>query len=272
MNSSDTTSNATRQRKDWAVETARQAGEHALALFRDLGALTIERKGAQDFVSNADRAVEMLVRDAIAGAWPEDGIVGEEYDPVLGQSGYVWVIDPIDGTTNYINGIPAWTVVLALVHDGKTVAGVIFDPCHDEMFEAERGGGAVVNGKPLHVSTAKSVADGSMGTGIAARSPLQQGARFISALFDRGGMYYRNASGALMLAYVAAGRLIGYAEPHMYAWDCFAGLLMIEEAGGLIAPFDEGTALTKGLKVIAGGPDVFNEINELAAASFEPES
>lgn len=272
MTVSDTSSNTTRQRKIWAVETARQAGAYALDLFRDLGALTVERKGAQDFVSNADRSVETLIRDAIARDWPEDGIVGEEYDPVPSRSGYVWVIDPIDGTTNYVNGIPAWTVVLALVHDDATAAGVIFDPCHNELFEAERGAGAFVNGRPMKISAAKSVADGSTGTGIAARSPLQQGARFISALFARGGMYYRNASGALMLAYVAAGRLIGYAEPHMYAWDCFAGLLMIEEAGGLIAPFDAQKSLNTGLKVIAGGPDVFDEINALADETFDPES
>ncbi len=272
MNDTNTPSGSIRQRRTWAIETARQAGSHALALFRDLGALRIERKGAQDFVSNADRSVETLIREAIARDWPEDGIVGEEFEPAPGRSGYVWVIDPIDGTANYVSGIPAWTVVLALTHDGKTVAGVIYDPCNDEMFEAERGAGAFVNGAPMRVSTATSVADGSMGTGIAARSPLQQAARFISVLFDRGGMYFRNASGALMLAYVAAGRLIGYAEPHMHVWDCLAALLMIEEAGGRIAPFDQDRAFVEGLQVIAGGPGVFDEIREMADATFEPVS
>ncbi|HSG94201.1 MAG TPA: inositol monophosphatase family protein [Afifellaceae bacterium] len=253
-------------RLDFACQLAEAAGEKALDYFRDLGSLTIESKGHQDLVSEADRAVEQFIRKAIAGRFAEDGIVGEEFGHEAGSSGCVWVIDPIDGTTNFLSSIPAWTVVIACVKDGQTIVGVIHDPNSGETYCATRGGGAFLNGRPMHVASGVTLNTGSVGTGFSNRVPGDDISRFITALIAKGGVFFRNASGAQMLAYVAAGRLIGYYEPHMNAWDCIAGLLMIEEAGGRIQSFDGKTMLAEGGVALAASPDVFDDIKALASA------
>ena len=136
------------------------------------------------------------------------------------MTGYTWVIDPIDGTANFVKGIPAWCVVIACAKDGVTVTGVIHDPSTGETFYGSKGGGAFLNGKPIRASSSKSLGDGSLGVGFSNRRELANVPGLIKDLLDRGGIFFRNASGALMLAYVASGRLIGYVEEHMNAWDC----------------------------------------------------
>ena len=252
-------------RLDFARDLAEAAGAKAIDFFRDLGSLSIESKGHQDMVSNADREVEQFIRRAITGRFADDGILGEEFGGEAGSSGFTWVIDPIDGTANFVSGIPAWTVVIACVEDGVTVAGVIHDPNVSETFSAVRGGGAFLNDRPMHVASGVTLKNGSVGTGFSNRVPGEGITRFITALVGDGGVFYRNASGAAMLAYVAAGRLIGYYEPHMNAWDCIAGLLMIEEAGGRVLPFDGKTMLAEGGVVLAASPDVFGDIEKLAS-------
>lgn len=253
----------TENRLQFARNLAREAGDRALAHFREIGSLVIEPKGVQDMVSNADREVERLVRDRIGEAFPDDGIIGEEYDPVSGTSGFVWVIDPIDGTANFVRGIPAWTVVLACVRGGVTEIGVIHEPCNDEMFWAARGAGAHLNDDPIRIAETSGINDGSVGVGMNNRTPTGMVVRFIEELLANGGIFYRNASGALMLAYVAAGRLIGYVEPHMNAWDCLAGQLLTAEAGGKVEPQDMGTMLTTGGRVIASAPAVYDALYEM---------
>ena len=156
-------------RAEKAVEIANEAGIFALGFFQRVGSLEIEDKGPQDFVSEADKAVETFVRAEISKHFPQDGIVGEEHAPLASQSGYTWVIDPIDGTTNFINAIPAWTVVIALVKDGITEAGVIYDPIHREMFSAVRGAGAILNQNPLICDANTSLTRGTIGTGFSNR-------------------------------------------------------------------------------------------------------
>jgi myo-inositol-1(or 4)-monophosphatase len=259
-------------RLDFAIETARRAGEVGLAHFRRLETLQIESKGHQDMVSNADRELETLVRDAIAATFPDDGIVGEEHGRTPGTSGYTWIIDPIDGTANFVRGIPAWCVVIACVDAAGPVVGVTHEPSVGETFAASRGGGATLNGKPMNASPSRSLADGSMGVGFSNRVEVAPILRFIDALTGEGGVFYRNASGALMLAYVAAGRLIGYAEPHMNPWDCVAGLLQIEEAGGETYPVAPETMLAEGGPVIAGAAGVYERTRRLALEAFRPEA
>ena len=250
-------------RLDFARNLAEAAGAKAMDYFRDLGSLTIESKGHQDMVSEADREVEQFIRRAISERFTDDGILGEEFVGEAGSSGFTWVIDPIDGTGNFVSGIPAWTVVIACAEDGRTIVGVIHDPNVGETFSATRGGGAFLNGRPMHVASGVTLKSGSVGTGFSNRVPGEDITRFITALVADGGVFYRNASGAAMLAYVAAGRLIGYYEPHMNAWDCIAGLLMVEEAGGRILPFDGNTMLAEGGEVLAASPDVFGDIEKL---------
>lgn len=257
-------------REAFAVELAKQAGEIALDYFRHIETLTVETKGHQDLVSEADRNVETFIRDALRARYPDDGIVGEEHAPTAGMSGFDWVIDPIDGTANFVRGIPAWTVVIAGTRAGRTEIGVVHDPCANETFHGRRGGGAFLNGRPLRASASTSLGDGSVGTGFSNRREVRNILVFIAALVDEGGVFFRNASGALMLAYVASGRLIAYVEEHMNAWDCLAGLLLVEEAGGRIARPDPETVLAQGTVVIAACAGVFGRVDQLCEAAFSP--
>lgn len=256
-------------RLDFAVDLARRAGAFAKTHFEAIDTLVIESKGHQDLVSNADKDTETLIRAALDEHWPDDGIVGEEHGRKTGTSGYDWVIDPIDGTANFVRGLPQWCVAIACARDGEAVVGVIFEPSSGEMFTAAKGGGAFVNGKPMRVAQTGDMGQGSVGIGFSGRLPGMKAVTALTMVVERGGVFFRNASGALMLAYVAAGRLIGYLEEFMNSWDCVAGLLMIEEAGGTIVKPDPKTSLDHGTVVIGGGPNIFAEINEIAEASFK---
>lgn len=251
-------------RRAFAVELCREAGKLAVSYFADPASLSVDRKGAQDWVSEADRNVELLIRKRLAEAWPEDGVYGEEHDPTPGTSGFDWVIDPIDGTTNFVNGIPAWTIVLAGVRDGRTEIGVIYDPNVDEIYVALRGQGATLNGAPMVVATGTGLDSGTVAVGYSNRVEAGNVLPVIAELIALGAMYHRNASGALSIAYVAAGRLLGYMEEHMNAWDCLAGQLLVEEAGGRVEVQDAGDMIRDGGRVVVGTPDVFDALVSIA--------
>lgn len=255
-------------RLEFAKSLAREAGEKAAVYFSTIGELVVESKGVQDMVSNADLEVETFIRERIAQAFPGDGIVGEEHGKVEGASGYTWVIDPIDGTANFVTGIPAWCVILACVHNDTTKIAAIYEPSHDELFWGMLGGGAFVNTTALNVSNSPGLNVGNTGVGMNGRTSTQMIARFVNDLVGRGGLFYRNASGGLMLSYVAAGRLIGYVEQHMNAWDCLAGQLLIAEAGGRVEQQSADTMLSQGGRVIASGPTIFDELVSMADAAF----
>lgn len=256
------------ERLQFAIDLARRAGALGLGHFRAIEGLTIESKGHQDLVSNADREVELFVRAAIAAEYPDDGIVGEEHAAAAGSSGHVWIIDPIDGTANFVRGIPAWCVVIACAAEGAAEVGVIHEPSTGETFWARRGEGAFLNGKSIKAAQGASLAEGSVGTGFSNRREARNIVPLIDALIGQGGVFFRNASGALMLAYVAAGRLLAYCEEHMNAWDCLAGLLIVEEAGGRVLVPDPATVVEEGTMVIAGGPNIFSQVQALCAAAF----
>ncbi|MTI43483.1 myo-inositol-1(or 4)-monophosphatase [Roseibium hamelinense] len=260
------------ERFDFACALAEKAGELALEYFKRLDTLTISEKGHQDLVSEADRDVETLIRAELAKAFPDDGIVGEEHENVDGTTGYTWVIDPIDGTANFVAGIPQWCVILACTFADETIIGVIRDPIAGETFRAKRGAGAFVNNKPIRASSTDTLARGSVGIGFNGRSKATDAINAIGGLVSKGGVFFRNASGGLMLAYAASGRLIGYLESHMHAWDCLAGMLIMREAGGKVAEFDGHSVLAKGTRVIVGAPGVFSDLKDIAEASFAPQS
>jgi|TARA_B110000503_G_scaffold83024_1_gene126707 myo-inositol-1(or 4)-monophosphatase len=257
-----------RTRLDFAKKLTKKAGEKAMVYFESIGDLVVQQKGAQDLVSNADLEVEVFIRKHIAESYPNDGIVGEEHANVEGASGYTWVIDPIDGTANFLTAIPSWCVVLACVHNDQTKLGVVYEPSHNEMFWGAMGTGAFLNDKPMKVSPSTTLSVGSTGIGMNGRTASHLTVSYIKKLVDRGGVFYRNASGALMLSYVAAGRLIGYAEPHMNAWDCLAGQLLIAEAGGRVENQSANDMLINGGRVVASGPGVFDEMVEIANESY----
>jgi len=257
------------KRHDAAQSIVHGAAELALGLFKDRDSLDIEVKGLQDWVSNADKSVEDTIRAALVSAFPDDGIVGEEHGDVNGTSGFIWVIDPIDGTTNFVNGMPGWCVVLACVLDDHTVSAVIRDPVVGETFEATRGCGATLNGKSIRVSAVDSLDQGTLGVGHSTRVPAGQTLRLLTLLLEQNGLFRRSGSGALDLACVAAGRLIGYVEPHMNAWDCIAAILLVEEAGGVVEPFDMSTMIASGGCVIVASPGVYEQVQGMADDAFK---
>ena len=252
----------------FATKVAKEAGALATRYFGNRDTLVVDTKGAQDWVSEADRNVETFVREKIAEAYPDDGIFGEEHAAKTGSSGFDWVIDPIDGTTNFVNGIPAWTIVLAIVSERQTQIGVIHEPNVGETYVAMRGAGATLNGKPMQVASDVDMASGTVSVGYSNRIEAAKVIPIISDIIERGAMYHRNASGALSLAYVAAGRLLGYVEEHMNAWDCLAGQLMIDEAGGVIEKQDADKMIRDGGRVIAGTPKVFDELKAICEAAW----
>jgi myo-inositol-1(or 4)-monophosphatase len=253
-----------------ATRIAIDAGKLGLTFFNRLGTLTITTKGHQDMVSEADRDLETFLRREIVKAFPDDAILGEEHGLSRGSSGFTWVLDPIDGTANFVNAIPAWCVVVACTSMDETVVGVIHDPNANETFAAILGHGATLNGLPISVAKVTSLADGSVGIGVSNRVAWQPTVRLIAALMAHGGLYFRNASGALMLAYVASGRLIGYCEQHMNAWDCVAGLLMVREAGGCTNTVATQEMLRLGGLVVAAAPGIINSLETLTTEAFTP--
>lgn len=257
-------------RLDVAKEVCSEAGKIALDYFQRLDSLTVEQKGHQDLVSEADKNVELYARQFLKKQFPDDGIVGEEHAPTTGSSGYTWVIDPIDGTANFLTGIPAWVVVVACVHKGQTILGAIYDPNHSEMFTAVAGHGAYRNQIAMAVSTSTGLDNGAVGVGLSARIRELNICQVISELIQRGGMFYRNASGALSLVYVADGRLLGYVEEHMNAWDCLAGQLLVKEAGGRVEPQDADQMIADGGRVVVGIASVFDALQEICDKSFGP--
>jgi myo-inositol-1(or 4)-monophosphatase len=256
-----------RTRYELALAVAAQAGQLALEHFHTRDALQIEAKdGAQNLVSEADRAVERLIREKVSAALPGDGFLGEEYGHETGASGYVWLIDPIDGTSSFLHGLPNWCVAIAVMTGDECLAAVTVSPPTGETFAARLGGGTTVNGRPVRIAPDLTLANGITGIGASAYSEPRFVADKVKVILEKGGMFYRNGSGALMLAYVAAGRLAGYFESVMFPWDCQGGLLMIHEAGGLSLPLAHEPSLGERESVLAGAPGAWEELRTLFAA------
>lgn len=237
-----------------AEAVAREAGALALRYYRGREALAVEQKGPQDIVSIADREVEHLVRARLQALFPQDAVLGEEGGLDEGHDAVgTWVVDPIDGTWCFLNGIASWCVSLAYVRDGRIETGVIYDPCSEELFAARAGGGASLDGRPIRVAPVTALDQGTVSVGYSARASADGTLAILRRLTDAGGVYHRHGSGALALAWTACGRLIGYIETHMNSWDCLAGLLLIREAGGFTNDFLALGGLHDGAPVI-GGP------------------
>lgn len=251
---------------EFACQTAVAAGELAMEYFSDLESLTVHSKGVQDMVSDADIKTELLIRNEIANEYADDTFLGEESNELyLAEKGKgTWIVDPIDGTQPFVNGIRSWCISIAYYDAGQVRIGVIYDPTSNELFAAQYGQGATLNGKVLKVSAATSVMDGLVSVGYSNRVTPQDTLQPLERLLHAKGMYYRSGSGALSLAYVAAGRLIGYFEPHMNSWDFAAGILLVKEAGGETNDCLQNAAdLLQGGMVIAACANVYAELEAL---------
>ncbi|MBD3722429.1 inositol monophosphatase [Klebsiella pneumoniae] len=240
----------------------RRAGAHAQAL-RDAG-LQVDKKSApEDFVSQADLAVEQEIKGWLQAHFPEEGFLGEE-SGFEGNDQTVWVLDPVDGTTNFILGMDYWCISLARVCRGELSLGIIYAPDRDEFFFAARGEGAYLNGRRLTLREPEPDAV-VIGMGRSSRAPASDYARAIDTLLDAGLEYRRFGAGALMLAHVAAGQLHAYYEAHMNSWDALAGMLLIEEAGGTCNAFLANAGLRRGNLVLAGCASVQPRLAALLA-------
>ena len=241
-----------------------EAGQIALEYFENRQQLQIETKSdLQDVVSAADREVEAYIREGICIEFPEDGFLGEESGLEPGVNDWLWVTDPIDGTSCFLAGIPTWCLSIALLYQGLPVAGLVLDPNADELFSACHGRGAFVNDQPIFCHKATALEQGLMGAGTSHSQAPGVCTDFLQKLLNKGGMFIRNGSGALMICYVAAGRLIGYYEPHINSWDCLAGLVLVREAGGWTNNFLQGEGLLKGNPILAAAPGVEQAVREL---------
>ena len=217
------------------VKAARSAGRSLVKDFREVENLQVSSKGAGDFVSRADIAAEQIVRDILMEARPNYGWVGEESDAVEGKDPTRrWIVDPLDGTTNFLHGLPHWAVSIALEHKGEIVAAVVFDPAKDEMFVAEKGQGAWLNSSRLRVSDRKKMIESVFATGLpfAGHADLPDILQDLARVLPTCAGVRRYGAAALDLAYVAAGRYEGYWERSINEWDIAAGVLLVREAGG----------------------------------------
>lgn len=233
-----TTAQACAERFEAASKIIVDAGKLALGHFERRGTLEVEMKtGGQDLVSSADRDVENFLRGAIGTRFPEDGLCGEEHGHEAGASPYRWLIDPIDGTSCFLHGLRSWSVVIALLYHETPVAGLIYEPCAGVLYTAKRGEGACRNGETIRVDGTTPFSGGFIAIGASRREDGAHIGGVIEAVMAHGGVYMRNGSAALSLAYVAAGHYLAFYEPVLNAWDCLAGLLLVSEAGGEVDDF-----------------------------------
>jgi myo-inositol-1(or 4)-monophosphatase len=238
-----------------ACAIVREAGQLARDYFLRRESLEIEFKGQQDLVSIADRAVEDVIRAQLTRSFPDDDLIGEEGGYATDRGGdRVWVIDPIDGTANFLRGVPYWSVALAYVIGGRTELAVTYDPVHDELFAARRGHGASRNGRAIRVSGRTDPGRCAIGTAYTFKASMEAYLSLVDAMLRAGLDHRRLGSSALMLCHTADGRLDGLAMIYCHAWDVIGGLLLVEEAGGIASDFLADAGLTVPGPAFAGTP------------------
>lgn len=248
------------------VQAALKAGKSLSRDFGEVQNLQVSVKGPSDFVSQADLKAEKIVRDELMKARPTYGFLGEEGGEEIGTDGaHRWIVDPLDGTTNFLHGIPQFAVSIALERNGEIVAGVIFNPATDELFTAERGGGAFLNDRRLRVAARRALSDCVIGCGVPHLGRSNHGKFLVELRHVMGevaGMR-RFGAAALDLAYVAAGRLDGFWEADLSPWDVAAGLVLIREAGGFASDMNGSPSIFDSRNVVAGNEYVQKALIEV---------
>ena len=243
------------------IKAARKAGRSLVKDFREVENLQVSMKGAGDFVSRADIAAENILKEELLGARPTYGWLGEETGETAGKDPTRrWIVDPLDGTTNFLHGLPQWAVSIGLEHKGEIVAGVIFDAAKDEMFVAEKGQGAYLNDTRLRVSGRGKMIECIFATGLpfGGRPELPVALQDLARLLPATAGVRRWGAAALDLAYVAAGRFDGFWERRLNLWDIAAGIIILREAGGLVEPITPGEDLLGARGIIAANPEIFD--------------
>ncbi len=247
-----------------AVKAARRAGNVINRGARELDLLTVTAKGPKDYVSEVDRAAEAAIVETLLGAYPDHGILAEEGTAkgANPEAENVWIIDPLDGTTNFLHGFPQYCVSIALAHNGQVTQGVIYDPVRNDLFTATRGRGAFLNDRRIRVSRRQHLRECLIGTGFPFRDGryLDTYMLMMRAMIEQTAGLRRPGAAALDLAYVAAGFYDGFWEVGLNPWDVAAGSLMIQEAGGLIGDLAGEGDFLHGGQVIAANPRIFAQM------------
>jgi myo-inositol-1(or 4)-monophosphatase len=244
-----------------AVKAARKAGAVINRASLELDHVRVSQKGRSDFVTEVDHAAEAAIVEILSKAFPDHAILAEETG-ARGSSEYTWIIDPLDGTTNFIHGFPQYAVSIGLRHRDQITQAVVYDPTRNEMFTASRGRGAFLDERRIRVSRRDKLAESLIGTGFPFRSleHLDDYVRMFKAVTEHTAGIRRPGAAALDLAYVAAGRLDGFWEIGLSPWDMAAGSLLILEAGGLVSDFDGEPGYLDGGSIVCGNPKVFGQL------------
>ncbi|MFZ1294703.1 MAG: inositol monophosphatase family protein [Pseudomonadales bacterium] len=244
-----------------ALAAARKAGEMIARAADRLDLVEVSRKSDNDFVTETDLAAEREIIFQLRKAYPDHAVLAEEsgWTGDIGNSPFHWIIDPLDGTTNFMRGIPHFAVSIACLKDGRLEHGVIVDPIRREEFTATRGSGAQLNGRRMRVSSRAGFQEAVLGTGIPFRDPARQHIdaylKVLREFASRSAGIRRAGAATLDLAYVAAGRLDGFWEMGLQPWDIAAGALMVQEAGGLVSDFDGGSNWLESGNIVAANPN-----------------
>jgi myo-inositol-1(or 4)-monophosphatase len=247
---------------DLSMRAAREASELLLDRWHGPARGVDTKSSPTDVVSDADRESERLLIEIIRGERPDDGVIAEETGAEESRSGVTWILDPLDGTVNYLWHIPAWCVSIAVADEHETLVGAVYDPNRDEMFTATKGDGARLNGVPVRVSPRTELETALVGTGFSyVREARELQARRLVRVLPRVRDIRRAGSAALDLSWVACGRLDGLFEAPMETWDKAAGALLVEEAGGVVSELEGPLTLSSGL--IAAGPDLHDDLRAL---------
>lgn len=261
-----------RQRIEVAREAILSAGSFIREMFEREDAGEVEEKDRNDFVTQADRLSEKMITETLVRSFPQYGVLGEESASRMEEDEF-WIIDPLDGTTNFIHGYPSIGLSIALVQGGETMLGLVFDPLREELFEAVRGEGARCNGRQIHVSTAVSLADSILGTGFPFRveKHLDRYMESFRKLFLQCRGVRRAGAAVLDLSHVAAGRLDGFWELYLKPWDMAAGALIVKEAGGIVSDLFGGEDYLSAGNIVAGNPAIYEAILETTSKVFSRE-
>jgi myo-inositol-1(or 4)-monophosphatase len=252
-------------------KAARKAGPRLRRDFNEVDALQVSRKGPADFVSNADRQAERTIREILMHARPDWGLLMEEEGEVVGaDSDHRWIVDPLDGTTNFLHGLPHFAISIAAEERGEVVAGLVYQPLTDESFWAEKGKGAWLQDRRLRVSARGDMSDALIATGIpfSGHGNPQVFEKIMAKVMPEVAGIRRFGSAALDLAWVAAGRYDGYWESDLQYWDVAAGMLLVREAGGFVTDFRGGDKPVEKAEIVAGNDRIHNKLGKLIATAL----